>query len=325
MSYGGAYRVILSELAAVRLDPALVCVEAGIDPRALDDEQVPFGAQELTHALERAEAMAADPLLGLHIAERASGRGVLAYLARAQRTVGEALTAFARHSSERWGPGAGVRVEHRGLGAAVVFDVGAAASRHAIEYVVARTAIALRRSGTPAREAWFGHAPGGPIREYERVLRSPVRFRRGANGLTLRSTDLARPLTTANPDVAKLLAKALVTRPERGVRTVSARLAAAVRDALARGASLEREVLARALGMSGKTLSRRLAVERHTFSDLVDAERRSLAERLVLEATLDLGEVAARAGFADAAALGKAFRRWFGASPTAYRARRSGG
>jgi AraC-like DNA-binding protein len=53
--------------------------------------------------------------------------------------------------------------------------------------------------------------------------------------------------------------------------------------------------------------------------------RRRLAERLIADPRLDVGEIAGRVGFADPPAFGKAFRRWFGVSPSAFRARRSAG
>jgi transcriptional regulator GlxA family with amidase domain len=53
--------------------------------------------------------------------------------------------------------------------------------------------------------------------------------------------------------------------------------------------------------------------------------RRSLAERLIGDESLALSEVAARTGFADAAAFGKAFRRWFGAAPSVVRKNGSSG
>src|SRR5262245_29285063 len=176
MSREGAFRVFLSELAAVGLDPAAVCGAAGVDPRILHDG-VPLGLDELTRILERAEAMARDVSLGLHVAERARGRGVLSYVARTQRAVGDGLRAFESFASSSWGSGAGVRVEHRGAMAFVGFRLGRELPRHAVEYVVARTAISLRRSGAPALEVRFGHPRGGPATEYERVLRCPVRFR----------------------------------------------------------------------------------------------------------------------------------------------------
>lgn len=324
MSLGGAFRVILSELASVGLDPSAVCTQAGVDPQAAEDSSVPLGLDELTRVLERAETMADDPLLGLHMAERAQGRGVLSYLARAQRTVGDGLQAFERFAGITWGTAA-VRVQRRGAWALVGFHLGPALPRHAVEYVVARTAISLRRSGAGAREVRFEHAASGASQEYERVLRCPVRFRLCETGLVLRAGDLARPLRAANPDAAEALAAVLARPPARRALLASARLAGAVEDALARGARADRETLARALGMSGKTLARRLAAEQRRFRDVVDEVRRPLAQRLVVEESLDLGEVAERVGFADLAAFGKAFRRWFGESPSAYRGRRMSG
>lgn len=317
MSLGGAFRVLVSELASVGLDPAAVCADA----RVGEKDGAPLGLGELCRVLERAEEAAGDPLLGLHMAEHARGRGLLSYLARAQRTVRDGLRSFEHSAGQAWGNAGAVRVDERGAAAFVGFDVGPGVPRHAVEYLVARTAISLARSGARARETVFRHGPGGPADEYERVLGCPVRFRQPVTGISLRGDDLRRPLRDANPEAAAALSAALEGSPVRDAPPVSARLAAAVEDALARGARIDREALARSLGMSGKTLARRLAAEHHRFADAVDDVRRTLAERLVDDRSLALGEVATRIGFADLAAFGKAFRRWFGRSPSAARSR----
>jgi AraC-like DNA-binding protein len=322
MSLDGALRVIVSELASVGLDPARVCAEAQIDPRQPHDGGVALGLDGLTRVLERAEAISGDALLGLHMAERAHGRGVLAYLARTQGTVGEALAAFAEFGGRSWGREGAVQVARHGPRAFVAFRLGEALPRHALEYVVARTAIALCRSGAGASEVWFRHAPAAVASDYVRVLRSPVRFRQAETGVALRADLLDRPLRTANPEAAGALVAALGHAPARAASTTSARVVAAVERALARGDRIDREALARSLGMSGKTLARRLAVEERQFHDVVDQVRRTVARRLVVEEPLALGEVAARVGFADLASFGKAFRRWFGGAPSTFRARR---
>jgi AraC-like DNA-binding protein len=324
MSVGAAFRVILSELATVGLDPATTCAEAGVDPRVLQDDALPLGVVEVGRVLARAEAAVADPLLGLHLGQRARGRGVLSYLARSQATVGEGLDAFRRFAGARWENPDAIVVTPRGARTVVRFDLAPALPRHALEYAVTRTAIALRQSRAPASEVGFAHPPGGPTKEYERVLGCPVRFRTPDTTLTVRTRDLERPLGTANPDAAATLAAALA-RPAGPSRPAShaERLTAVVEDALAHGARLDREALARTLGMSGKTLARRLAEEQRSFRDVVDAVRRTHAEQLVTQPGMDLGEVAARVGFADLAAFGKAFRRWFGVSPSAFRKRRA--
>ncbi len=320
MSLGGGLRVILSELVAVGLDPAVVCAGAGVV--VPEDDAAPFGLGELTRVLERAEAMTGDPLLGLHMAERARGRGVLSYLARTQRTVGDGLQTFERFAGSTWSTDA-VRLERDGEETFVRVRLGVPTPRHVLDYVVARIAISLRRSGAGARRVAFAHAPGGPVSEYERILRCPVHFRQPETGLVLEADDLARPLRTASPEAADALAAALVRQTEHPGSPVAARLAAAVEDALARGRRLDRETLAHSLGMSGRTLARRLATEGRHFRDIVDDVRRALARRLIGEDALALGDVAARVGFADLAGFGKAFRRWFGESPSVARSRRS--
>ena len=324
MSLDGAFRVILSGLAAVGLEPEAVCSAAGVDPRTPQDATLPFGPAALARVLAEAERTTRDPLLGLHIAEHVPARGVLAYLARAQGTVGDGLRAFARFAADAWGADDVVQVAERDAHAVVELRVDPALSRHIVEFLMARTAILLRRSGASAAEVGFQHAPGAAPREYEHVLRCTVRFRQPTNRLTLHAEDLARPLRTANPEAAAALAAGM-TRAPAPTTTVAARLAAVIDDALARGERPDREVLARTLGMSGRTLARRLAAESEQFSDVVDRVRRRLAERLIAETGFDVGEIADRVGFADPAAFGKAFRRWFGVSPSAFRARRSAG
>ncbi len=321
MSLDGAFRVILTGLGAVGLDPAAVCRAAGLDPRMPDDPALPFGGVELARVLAQAEALSGDPLLGLHVGERAPERGVLAYLARAQATVGDGLEAFAHFANRVWGAGEVVQLTRRAAHADLTLHVDAALPRHAVEFLVARTAIQLRRSRAPVVEVALRHARGGPLAEYERVLQSAVRFGQPAVRLLLRTADLARPLRTANPQAAAALAAGLAPAPAPAA-TIGARLTVAVEQALARGSAPEREALARALGMSGRTLARRLLREQQRFSAIVDAVRRRRAEELVADSTLALGEVAASLGFADAAAFGKAFRRWCGISPSAYRAQR---
>src|SRR5262249_22759262 len=182
MSRGGAFRVFLSELAAVGLDLAAVCGAARVDPRILHDG-VPLGLDELTRILERAEVMARDVSLGLHMAERARGRGVLSYVARTQRTVGDGLRAFESFAGSSWGSRGG--------------RAGRAWWCHGLRGVPAGTRASTPRSrvrggahGDLVAAQWRprsrGTLPaprGGPATEYERVLRCPVRFRQHETGV----------------------------------------------------------------------------------------------------------------------------------------------
>ncbi len=80
------------------------------------------------------------------------------------------------------------------------------------------------------------------------------------------------------------------------------------------------------LGMSGRTLQRRLSEEGLSFQLLVDESRRRLALRLLRqEANVSLTEVTFMTGFSDQSAFTRAFRRWTGQTPGAFRAAAIGG
>ncbi len=86
----------------------------------------------------------------------------------------------------------------------------------------------------------------------------------------------------------------------------------------------EAEAVARSLGLSARTLHRRLSDAGRTFREVLDGFREAEAERLLSSASVPLGEVALRLGFADQTAWNRAFRRWKGTSPRRWLASRGG-
>jgi AraC-like DNA-binding protein len=77
--------------------------------------------------------------------------------------------------------------------------------------------------------------------------------------------------------------------------------------------------VAKALGCSRQTLYRRLKAEGLTFAQVLDGLRRREALKLVRDAALPVKEIAWRLGFSDPAAFSRAFKRWTGKSPQAFR------
>jgi AraC-like DNA-binding protein len=71
--------------------------------------------------------------------------------------------------------------------------------------------------------------------------------------------------------------------------------------------------------MSVRTLQRRLGDEGTSFAGLVDEVRHELSRALVRRTDLSLVEVAARVGFAELSTFSRAFKRWTGLAPGAYR------
>jgi len=77
--------------------------------------------------------------------------------------------------------------------------------------------------------------------------------------------------------------------------------------------------VARRLAMSPRTLHRRLREESTTFSDIVESLRRERAESLLADGAMSASQVAVLLGYAEPAAFFRAFRRWTGMTPSAWR------
>jgi AraC-like DNA-binding protein len=94
-----------------------------------------------------------------------------------------------------------------------------------------------------------------------------------------------------------------------------------VGEALAQGpgGKPSSEVVARALGMTVRTLRERLFCEGVTFAELLDTARKRHALLLVDARHLRVVDVASCVGYAHVQNFARAFRRWTGQSPRAYR------
>jgi len=73
--------------------------------------------------------------------------------------------------------------------------------------------------------------------------------------------------------------------------------------------------------MSHRTLQRRLANQRTTFKAVRDTVLWDVVKALMSNPALKVETIAMSAGFGDAAAFSKAFKRWAGCTPTFYRDR----
>ena len=153
-------------------------------------------------------------------------------------------------------------------------------------------------------------------------------FGGGAVTLVLRARDLARPLASADAVLAEALeaelARALSARPP--ATDLAGLLRERIRAQLDAGETPTLAAAARALGLGVRTAQRRLTADATSFARLVDDVRRDLSVARLerLDGDPDLEALARRLGCSDARAFARAFRRWTGTSPAAFRAGRRG-
>ena len=79
------------------------------------------------------------------------------------------------------------------------------------------------------------------------------------------------------------------------------------------------DTLAVRLGTTPATLRRRLRSEGQSFAAIKDELRGALAQSLLRGHALSVAEIATELGFTEPSAFHRAFRKWTGTSPGAFR------
>lgn len=142
------------------------------------------------------------------------------------------------------------------------------------------------------------------------------------DGLHLLPQQLDVPTRLADAGLsAFLLAQLDDIRARTADRSLVVSVESAVADALPDGQPSKSQI-ARRLGMSERTLHRRLAEEGESFQGLVTRTRRRSAEALLSSGQHGLADVAFLTGFSDQSAFSRAFKRWTGSTPAAFRRER---
>jgi AraC-like DNA-binding protein len=166
------------------------------------------------------------------------------------------------------------------------------------------------------------HPDPGYASEYARIFNAPVAFESARNALRIDPEWLGYRVAQQPRYVFGVLARhadALLAKLDTAADT-RARVEKAILPILHTG-NVAMPAVARLLGCSRDTLYRRLKAEGLTFAELLDALRHRLALAYVDGGKVSINEIAYLVGFADPASFSRAFKRWTGESPRAYRQR----
>lgn len=167
-------------------------------------------------------------------------------------------------------------------------------------------------------EVLFSHDAAEVRGTAESIFRCPVRFGSERNALYFDRSALDRPIERSDVAYHALIERYLTTAR----REVAGRASDEARFEIARqmefgGCTLES--VAQSLRLEPRSLQRRLKREGLTFRDLVDGWRRTRALSLVTNTRLPLGEVSLALGYSEQSIFSRAFQRWYGKAPLAYR------
>lgn len=165
----------------------------------------------------------------------------------------------------------------------------------------------------------FRHDAPDTDRHHVDYFGAPVRFGAAVNGLHFGHEQLVHPTLLADDGLsAYLLARLDDLAARKAKRSIVDDVRAAVADSLPDGQPSKSQV-ARRLGLSERTLHRQLADRGASFQELATRVRQDAAESLLTNTQHSIVDIAFLTGFSDQTAFTRAFKRWTGTTPAAFR------
>jgi AraC-like DNA-binding protein len=303
-----------------------------VDDAMLELDEARATARELANLLDVAAEGLAEPHVALRLPHELVYRryDAVALASAAAKTPEEVLGVH-----ERWGrlvfpqlEGA-VRETRRGEIAVIAFEANFRGYPRGLgvrvdEYLLALLLHRCRRGGArlaPTRVMFSASRPRDIAPLIELFGTDEIAFGAERLGFELTVSDARQLLTGGDSALMgtaeQLASSALNAAPRTGALRES--VAARIESKLP--AVVSPEDVAAMLHMSARTLQRRLESEGTRFSEVLDRVRERHARRLLMDPSLGLAEIAYRAGFADLATFSRAFKRWTGIPPGAFRRR----
>jgi AraC-like DNA-binding protein len=166
----------------------------------------------------------------------------------------------------------------------------------------------------------FDHPALIPLERYDAIFHCPVELNASWCGVEFPAALLATPITSADPGLRNLMdaqAQQLLQDFDATTNLVN-EVRAQIAQCLPNGEPALETVAVR-LQLTPRALQHRLKQNGIAFKELADEVRRTLALHYLRDARWALVDVAFMLGFSEQSAFSRAFRRWHGQSPQAWR------
>jgi len=302
------------------LEPILDRV--GIPQSALEDTKTRFPKRRFQALWQVASKVIGDPAIALRVSTmvRANALGIIGYLASASDSRRNAFEVVKGLTPLLW-EDVECDLESGSEVAFIRCRTGSdlQGSHFTTEYAVGLTVTMSRVLGggrSDPLEARFSYSAPAYADEYERILRLPIRFDAGEDGVLFPIAMMDSSNPSADAALRQLLeryaADQLAEIPTSA--RFSQRIRACILSMLPLG-KLTADAVAAQFSMSNRTLRRRLQQEATSYQEILDDVRAELASHYLTNEKRRIDEIAFLLGFSDPSAFTKAFRRWTGETP----------
>ncbi len=312
-------------LRSLGVDPADVLARAGISVDLFDDLDNLISFRKASHLFRVGAERTGCQHFGLLHGMKGGLNflGLVGLLARCSPDVGTALRSVVSylHLHIR---GAVTRLEvfdDRALIDYEIYEPNAVATDQIGDAALATLCNIMRELCGPQwvpLEVRLSHRRPDDVEPLRRFFRAPLHFDADENALVFPAEALQRPLPQVQPELRRLLASQIEALERQHADEFPEQVRSILRTALLTGHGSAEQVAA-LFSMHSRTLHRRLSASGASFRELVDEISFAIARQMLADKDADVGQVASVLDYADSSALTRAFRRWSGTTPTAWR------
>jgi AraC-like DNA-binding protein len=321
----GQFRAFVDAFERLGYDVTRLLRAIGVQRADLDDPDalIPCAASGALFA----QAMRERPLhnLGMHLAAQTpiGAFGLLDYLVLTADTVADGWTLLARYLRRLAGAPFVLELRDDRDPIECVFRPDPSVAPAGTEFAIALAVFHLRKeTENQLRFSYvsFTHRPDD-VPEMERMFGCPVRPIAPWAGFAVPENAWRTPHRRKDPLLHRVLeGHAQSIAPDGATHALEVDIRRVLASRLPTG-EVDIEHVARDLGMSMRTLQRRLAAAGVSYHEVLESARREAAERCIVHSALAIGEIAYLLGYSEPAAFHRAFKRWTGETPQAFRQR----
>jgi AraC-like DNA-binding protein len=278
--------------------------------------------------LEQLESIHPIPALGLSVGRniRVQDCGVLGYLFKTSRNIGDALKCFKRFQGLIYaGSEAQLEIiDNENVRLVWEPDYGYSSQTSDALLIAAMVNIVrelIEPNSLKLKYICFTQAiPSDEMAIYENFFKCEIKQHQAKLSLAFPKTDLLCPIPHEDPTLNNILGKQaenlLAHLPENDDFLV--RLRDNLLRCLHEGRS-DAGLVAKEMGLSERTLHRRLKNKNRVYRDILKEIRKSMSVNYLSDSKLSLPEVALLLGYSEQSTFSRAFKKWYGIPPLKYK------
>ena len=310
-------------------DSAGLFERAGLDHSRLRDPVARFSALAIRRLWELAAETTRDPCFGLTVASfwHPTTLHALGYSWLASDNLEEAFQRLARYTRIINTAANGViQIEKSADSYCLIMDAShlnvpqptQASVDAAMAMVLTMCRVSYGANFRPVRVSIQHDEPDCSGR-FSELFAAPVAFSQAKNAIWMDPEMVSVPLATANPELVRVndnIVTDYLAQLDRN--DVNMRVRSKLVEHLPTG-QVSEEGIASSINLSQRSLQRRLKEQGMSFTQLLESTRKELGLQYVRDPQHSFNEIGFLLGFAEPGNFSRAFKRWYGKSPSQYR------